>query len=81
MAAKGLTNRQIAQELFLTVKTIETHLHAACDKLTGRWSPTRGKQGARARTAGPARRPVTLALAERGACHAGGPGFESRRSR
>ena len=33
MAAKGLTNRQIAQELFLTVKTIETHLHAAYDKL------------------------------------------------
>jgi DNA-binding NarL/FixJ family response regulator len=33
MAARGLTNRQIAQELFLTVKTIETHLHAAYDKL------------------------------------------------
>lgn len=33
MAAEGLTNRQIAQELFLTVKTIETHLHAAYDKL------------------------------------------------
>ena len=30
---KGLTNRQIAQELFLTVKTIETHLAAAYDKL------------------------------------------------
>jgi ATP/maltotriose-dependent transcriptional regulator MalT len=33
MAATGLTNRQIAQELFLTVKTIETHLHAAYEKL------------------------------------------------
>jgi DNA-binding CsgD family transcriptional regulator len=33
MAAKGLTNRQIAQELFLTVKTIETHLHATYEKL------------------------------------------------
>jgi DNA-binding NarL/FixJ family response regulator len=33
MAADGRTNRQIAQELFLTVKTIETHLHAAYDKL------------------------------------------------
>jgi len=33
MAASGLTNRQIAQSLFLTVKTIETHLAAAYDKL------------------------------------------------
>ena len=33
MAAGGLTNRQIAQTLFLTVKTIETHLAAAYDKL------------------------------------------------
>jgi len=33
MAASGLTNRQIAQTLFLTVKTIETHLAAAYDKL------------------------------------------------
>ena len=33
MAAKGLTNRQIAQELLVTVKTIETHLHATYEKL------------------------------------------------
>lgn len=33
MAARGMTNRQIAQALFLTVKTIETHLAAAYDKL------------------------------------------------
>jgi DNA-binding NarL/FixJ family response regulator len=33
MAASGMTNRQIAQTLYLTVKTIETHLGAAYDKL------------------------------------------------
>jgi DNA-binding CsgD family transcriptional regulator len=33
LAAGGMTNRQIAQSLFLTVKTIETHLAAAYDKL------------------------------------------------
>lgn len=33
MAAGGMTNRQIAQALFLTVKTIETHLAATYDKL------------------------------------------------
>jgi DNA-binding CsgD family transcriptional regulator len=33
MAASGMTNRQIAQSLFLTVKTIETHLAATYDKL------------------------------------------------
>ncbi|HEV7772344.1 MAG TPA: AAA family ATPase [Conexibacter sp.] len=33
MAASGMTNRQIAQMLFLTVKTIEAHLAAAYDKL------------------------------------------------
>jgi DNA-binding CsgD family transcriptional regulator/ABC-type Fe3+ transport system substrate-binding protein len=33
MAASGMTNRQIAQTLFLTVKTIEAHLAAAYDKL------------------------------------------------
>jgi ATP/maltotriose-dependent transcriptional regulator MalT len=33
LAASGLTNRQIAQTLFLTVKTIETHLAATYDKL------------------------------------------------
>ncbi len=33
LAAAGMPNRQIAQTLFLTVKTIETHLGAAYDKL------------------------------------------------
>ncbi|HEU4702097.1 MAG TPA: AAA family ATPase [Conexibacter sp.] len=33
MAASGMTNRQIAQALFLTIKTIETHLAATYDKL------------------------------------------------
>jgi DNA-binding NarL/FixJ family response regulator len=33
MAASGLTNRQIAQTLYLTVKTVETHLSATYDKL------------------------------------------------
>lgn len=33
LAAGGMTNRQIAQTLFLTVKTIEAHLTAAYDKL------------------------------------------------
>jgi DNA-binding CsgD family transcriptional regulator len=33
LAASGLTNRQIAQTLFVTVKTVETHLAAAYDKL------------------------------------------------
>ncbi|HEX5147077.1 MAG TPA: helix-turn-helix transcriptional regulator, partial [Conexibacter sp.] len=33
MAASGMTNRQIAQALFLTLKTIESHLGAAYDKL------------------------------------------------
>ncbi len=33
LAATGMTNRQVAQSLFLTVKTIETHLAAAYDKL------------------------------------------------
>ncbi|HXE45156.1 MAG TPA: AAA family ATPase [Conexibacter sp.] len=33
MAADGMTNREIAQTLFLTVKTIETHLSAVYDKL------------------------------------------------
>jgi DNA-binding CsgD family transcriptional regulator len=33
LAADGLTNRQIAQTLYLTVKTIESHLGAAFDKL------------------------------------------------
>lgn len=33
MAANGMTNRQIAQALFLTIKTIESHLAATYDKL------------------------------------------------
>lgn len=33
MAASGMTNRQIAEALFLTIKTIESHLAAAFDKL------------------------------------------------
>ena len=33
LAAGGMTNREIAQTLFLTVKTIESHLAAAYDKL------------------------------------------------
>jgi DNA-binding CsgD family transcriptional regulator len=33
MAATGMTNREIAQALFLTVKTIEMHLSASYDKL------------------------------------------------
>jgi DNA-binding NarL/FixJ family response regulator len=33
MAAEGLTNKEIAQALFVTVKTIETHLWHAYSKL------------------------------------------------
>jgi DNA-binding CsgD family transcriptional regulator len=33
MAATGVTNRQIAQSLFVTLKTVEAHLSAAYDKL------------------------------------------------
>jgi DNA-binding NarL/FixJ family response regulator len=33
LAASGLTNRQIAQSLFVTLKTVEAHLTAAYDKL------------------------------------------------
>jgi DNA-binding CsgD family transcriptional regulator len=33
MAAEGMSNREIAQTLFLTVKTVETHLSAAYRKL------------------------------------------------
>jgi DNA-binding CsgD family transcriptional regulator len=32
-AAEGLTNRQIAQELFVTAATVETHLRHAFQKL------------------------------------------------
>jgi DNA-binding CsgD family transcriptional regulator len=33
LAAQGLTNRQIAQTLFVTTKTVEAHLRASYDKL------------------------------------------------
>jgi DNA-binding NarL/FixJ family response regulator len=33
MAASGMTNRQVAQSLFVTVKTVEAHLSSAYDKL------------------------------------------------
>jgi DNA-binding CsgD family transcriptional regulator len=33
LAASGMTNRQIAQSLFVTVKTVEAHLSATYDKL------------------------------------------------
>jgi DNA-binding NarL/FixJ family response regulator len=33
LAAQGLTNRQIAQRLYVTVKTVEVHLSAAYRKL------------------------------------------------
>jgi len=33
LAARGMTNRQIAATLFVTIKTVESHLHATYDKL------------------------------------------------
>lgn len=33
LAASGMTNRQIAQSLFVTLKTVEAHLSATYDKL------------------------------------------------
>lgn len=33
LAASGMTNRQIAQSLFVTIKTVEAHLSATYDKL------------------------------------------------
>ena len=33
MAAEGMSNKQIAQTLFVTVKTVETHLHRCYQKL------------------------------------------------
>jgi DNA-binding NarL/FixJ family response regulator len=33
LAASGKTNRAIAQQLFLSVKTVETHLAASYEKL------------------------------------------------
>jgi DNA-binding NarL/FixJ family response regulator len=33
LAAQGRTNRAIAQELFVTVKTVETHMSRCLDKL------------------------------------------------
>jgi DNA-binding CsgD family transcriptional regulator len=33
LAAAGLTNREIAEQLYVTIKTVETHLNAAYRKL------------------------------------------------
>ena len=33
MAAEGMSNKQIAQALFVTVKTVETHLYRTYQKL------------------------------------------------
>jgi DNA-binding CsgD family transcriptional regulator len=33
LAAQGMSNRQIGQELFVTLKTVETHLHHSFEKL------------------------------------------------
>jgi DNA-binding NarL/FixJ family response regulator len=33
MASEGMTNREIAQSLFVTAKTVETHLRQAYRKL------------------------------------------------
>jgi len=33
MAADGMTNKQIAQALFVTCKTVDTHLYRAYHKL------------------------------------------------
>ncbi|MGN6256052.1 MAG: helix-turn-helix transcriptional regulator [Solirubrobacterales bacterium] len=49
LAASGMTNRQIAQSLFVTVKTVEAHLSAAYDKLdieSRRQLPARLRDGA-----------------------------------
>jgi DNA-binding CsgD family transcriptional regulator len=42
MAAEGLSNREIAQDLFVTVRTVESHLSRAYDKLEIR---SRGELG------------------------------------
>ena len=33
MAAAGMTNKEIAQDLFVTVRTVEAHLHHTYQKL------------------------------------------------
>ena len=33
LAAAGLTNREIAEQLYVTIKTVETHLNAVYRKL------------------------------------------------
>jgi DNA-binding CsgD family transcriptional regulator len=42
MAAEGLSNREVAQDLFVTVRTVESHLSRAYDKLEIR---SRGELG------------------------------------
>jgi DNA-binding CsgD family transcriptional regulator/tetratricopeptide (TPR) repeat protein len=49
LAASGMTNRQIAQSLFVTVKTVEAHLSASYDKLA-----IRSRQQLAAALSGPA---------------------------
>jgi DNA-binding NarL/FixJ family response regulator len=46
LAADGRSNREIAQELFVTVATVETHLRRAYRKL-GVEGPQRAAGGAR----------------------------------
>ena len=46
LAANGLTNRQIAQELFVTMATVETHLRHAFRKLDVSSSERAGGRGA-----------------------------------
>lgn len=33
LVAQGLTNREIAERLFITVGTVKTHVHNICGKL------------------------------------------------
>lgn len=33
LAASGLTNKEIAEKLFVSIKTVESHLHVALRKL------------------------------------------------
>jgi ATP/maltotriose-dependent transcriptional regulator MalT len=49
LLADGLSNREIARELIVTVGTVKTHVHNLCGKLG---APTRGRAVARARALG-----------------------------